>query len=123
MGAWTTKVPGLESLPLEVTEETVAYFEPKPAAADADADEQEPIDHTYKRMPVFVHRAPNGIQGRADQGFYGLPEVEVRGVKVAAHHVGPVVDPDARLAARQRAEAEGAAAEGHDVKEQREKVG
>ena len=92
MGAWTNRVPGLESLPLEITEESVGYFKPKAGASEA-------VDHTYRSMPVFLHRAPNGIEGRCDQGFYGLPQVEI-GVKVAAHHVGPVIDPE-RLAARE----------------------
>lgn len=109
MGAWTTRVPGLESLPLEITEESVGYFEPKAGS--------EGVDHTYRHMPVFLHRAPNGIEGRVDQGFYGLPQVEIKGVKVAAHHVGPVVDPDRRLAAR------AAGGDADAAREQRKKVG
>lgn len=68
MGAWTTRVPGLATaLPLQVTEESVGYFEPKPGSGSGG------VDHTYRSMPIFVHRAPNGIEesGRTDQGYCG----------------------------------------------------
>lgn len=91
-GSWSQKVlaqTGLE-LPLVATQELVAYF----AAADE-------VDHRVGAMPVF-------IDYHTDDAFYGLPQVDVGGVKIGWHHTGPVLDPDhpeaastdAQLAAR-----------------------
>ncbi len=75
-GAWLPElaaaVPGLP--PLEVTKEQVVHFPLAPGAPDLDA------------WPSFVHRG-SWIYGLATPG---------EGVKVAEHHTGPVVDPDAR---------------------------
>jgi N-methyl-L-tryptophan oxidase len=77
-GSWSQKVlaqTGL-ALPLVPTQELVAYF----AAADG-------VDHRVGAMPVF-------IDYHSDDAFYGLPQVDVPGVKVGWHHTGPVLDPD-----------------------------
>lgn len=66
-------------LPLTPTQEQVVYFPP--------ADD---LDHHLGAMPVFIdHHTP-------DHPFYGLPQIEIPGVKVGWHRTGPAVDPDAR---------------------------
>ena len=81
-GAWLTltakKWFGLH-IPTTVTRETVSYFKPKGSKAV----------YGYKRMPVFISDLNNGL---GDLGYYGIPVVEIGGVKVAAHHVGAVLD-------------------------------
>ena len=72
-GAWLPKlVPDL-GVPLTVTQEQVLHF---PSRLDVE-------------WPSFIHRQSNGI------GVYGLA-TPGEGVKVAEHHVGAAVDPDAR---------------------------
>src|SRR5215217_1490727 len=75
-GAWVprlaTGVPGLP--PLEVTQEQVVHLPTAPGAPGLEA------------WPSFVHRG-RWIYGLATPG---------EGLKVAEHHTGPVVDPDAR---------------------------
>jgi monomeric sarcosine oxidase len=63
-------------LPLEVTQEQVAYF---PVRGNA--------DHTAGAMP-------NAIDYHTPQPFYCVPQVEVPGVKAGWHHTGPGIDPD-----------------------------
>ena len=72
-GAWAPGlVPGGVDLPaLRVTQEQVAYFEPRPG-----------LD-----WPCFIHRSAPLL--------YGLPTPDGR-VKVGEHQTGPVVDPDRR---------------------------
>ena len=65
--------------PTTVTRETVSYFKPKGSKAV----------YGYKRMPVFISDLNNGL---GDLGYYGIPIVKTQGVKVAAHHVGTVLD-------------------------------
>ena len=81
-GAWLTSVAkkwfGLH-IPTVVTRETVSYFKPRGSKAV----------YGYKRMPVFISDLNNGL---GDLGYYGIPVVETPGVKVAAHHVGAVLD-------------------------------
>lgn len=81
-GAWLTVVAkrwfGLE-VPTAVTRETVSYFKPRGSRAV----------YGYKRMPVFISDAANGLGAL---GYYGIPIVSVPGVKVAAHHAGTVLD-------------------------------
>jgi len=100
MGSWI--MPFLDkiglSIPMIGTEECVAYFMPKPNAPD----------HTFKSMPVFIpafeHKIVTelmeaGIEHESanDWGFYGLPQVEIPGVKISAHHTGvPFTDPAMR---------------------------
>ena len=78
-GAWLTARSrewfGLD-IPTEITAETVSYFAPR----DADA-----VPHGYAAMPVFISDVDNGL---GPYGYYGLPIVDVPGVKVSAHHVG-----------------------------------
>ena len=75
-GAWVPQLaagtPGLP--PLEVTQEQVVHFPTAPGAPG------------LEEWPSFVHRG-RWIYGLATPG---------EGVKVAEHHTGPVVDPDAR---------------------------
>ena len=81
-GAWLTSIAkkwfGLH-IPTVITRETVSYFKPKGSKAV----------YGYKRMPVFISDLHNGL---GDLGYYGIPVVEIGGVKVAAHHVGAVLD-------------------------------
>mmetsp|Transcript_27628 Transcript_27628/g.44514 ORF Transcript_27628/g.44514 Transcript_27628/m.44514 type:complete len:413 (-) Transcript_27628:161-1399(-) len=100
MGSWI--MPFLSKLGLEVpligTEERVCYFKPKSQA----------IDHTYRSMPVFIPHFDHNIvtelmeagikhETANDWGFYGLPEIEVPGVKLSAHHTGvSFTDPELR---------------------------
>lgn len=80
-GGWSRQVLaglGLE-LPLQATQEQVAYFLPT-----------DDVDHRAASMPVF-------IDYHHEEPFYGLPQIEVPGVKVGWHHTGPVIEPDHRL--------------------------
>jgi sarcosine oxidase len=74
-GSWTAKVVGrhLALPPLIVTQEQVQHFTPR---FDNAAD-----------WPSFIHHQRPWV--------YGLLTPR-EGMKVARHHVGPVVDPDAR---------------------------
>ncbi len=73
-GAWLAKLLPDVGLPrLTVTREQVLHFDSR-------------IDVAW---PSFIHRQANGV------GVYGL-ETPGEGVKVAMHHVGAAVDPDAR---------------------------
>ena len=79
-GGWAgplLRQTGLD-LPLVPTREQVAYYLPADGAPD----------HRAGAMPVF-------IDYHLDDAFYGLPEIEVPGVKVGWHHTGPAVDADA----------------------------
>lgn len=107
----------LPGLPLTVTQEVVGFFPPKPAAVvdHSLSGGRMPvfICRTRHGIPPQHHEAALLPE---DQGFYGLPQarlppslshdlcgrsdkrwcerclqVEVGGVKVAAHHVGPVL--------------------------------
>lgn len=98
-GAWLSKLArSLFDLdvPTRVSAETVCYFAPKPGAEGAP-----PPDHSYRSMPVFIFQTDNGVAdgvGVADMGYYGLPAIDVPGIKASAHYCGPTVDPDARPA-------------------------
>lgn len=62
MGAWSAHKDGCSiSLPISVTEEVVGYFEPWQKGG---------IDHSFKSMPIFIHRFQHGLGG-LDVGFYG----------------------------------------------------
>ena len=80
-GAWTNSLLGPLGvpLPLTVTQEQVAYFR-APATPD----------HTMHGMPIFIHYDK-------DRVFYGLPRIEIDGVKVAGHHIGHPRHPDQPL--------------------------
>ena len=74
-GAWLSKLlPDIDLPPLVVTREQKCHFVPRDGSA---------------AWPSFIHRQANGV------GIYGL-ETPGEGVKVAEHHIGPVVDPDTR---------------------------
>ena len=88
LGAWMS--PLVDELlgvriPSTVTAETVAFYKPK-----ADGP---PIDHSYKSMPVFVPETDNGL---GPFGYYGLPMIDIGGIKASAHYAGPIVHPDKR---------------------------
>ena len=81
-GAWLTSTAKKWfnlHVPTTVTRETVSYFKPRGSKAV----------YGYKRMPVFISDLHNGL---GELGYYGIPVVETPGVKVAAHHVGKVLD-------------------------------
>ena len=74
--AWLPKLlPDIGLPALKVTREQVVHFAPH------SSDEMD--------WPSFIHRQANGV------GIYGLTSPG-EGVKVAEHHVGAEVDPDAR---------------------------
>eukprot|EP01133_Synstelium_polycarpum_P002663 gene2663-3074_t len=64
-------------VPVQVTQETVYYFAPKPTS---------PADYTMASNPVSIYYA-----GR-DTIFYSLPQIDVPGVKVGLHHSGPAIE-------------------------------
>lgn len=64
-------------VPLVATREQVVYYLP---ADDA-------VDHRAGPMPVF-------IDYHFEDPFYGLPQIEIPGVKIGWHHTGPAVDAD-----------------------------
>jgi sarcosine oxidase len=77
--AWTNRIlaPLGVRLPLTVTQEQVAYFEPRgPEAFQPD------------RFPVWIWMD--------DPSFYGLPSSEGTGAKIGQDVGGPEVDPDRR---------------------------
>lgn len=44
-------------------------------------------------MPVFIPEHDNGL---GQWGYYGLPMIDIPGIKASAHYCGPTVDPDNR---------------------------
>mmetsp|Transcript_897 Transcript_897/g.2531 ORF Transcript_897/g.2531 Transcript_897/m.2531 type:complete len:423 (-) Transcript_897:80-1348(-) len=78
-GAWLSTLAARffqVDIPTRVTAELVSYH----AAPD---------DFSVEAgMPVFSARCDNGL---GPHGFYGLPRVDVQGVKVSAHHCGHVL--------------------------------
>lgn len=78
-GAWlstmTRKFFQIE-IPTRLTSELVSYHR-----ADAEFA-------VKKEMPVFTARAPNGL---GPHGYYGIPQMDIAGVKVSAHHCGDVL--------------------------------
>jgi sarcosine oxidase len=76
-GAWVSRLLPRLRVPLQVTRQQVLYFRP--------ADES---PFRIGRFPVFI------FKGKPDEAaFYGMPEFQGLGVKVARHG-GPEVDPD-----------------------------
>lgn len=70
------------SIHTTVTAETVSYFAPRPSETG--------VDHSMFRMPAFIVDEDNGL---GKHGFYGLPIIDVRGVKLSAHFDGfPIED-------------------------------
>eukprot|EP01112_Ceratiomyxa_fruticulosa_P013455 TRINITY_DN3789_c0_g2_i1.p1 TRINITY_DN3789_c0_g2~~TRINITY_DN3789_c0_g2_i1.p1 ORF type:complete len:437 (-),score=75.94 TRINITY_DN3789_c0_g2_i1:121-1431(-) len=80
-GAWTKSI--LEklnlSLPLEVSQEQVLYWQDPKTRPNPSL-----VDHTMHGMPIFISHGPDL--------FYGLPEIEIKGVKCGWHHSGPKID-------------------------------
>eukprot|EP00931_Biecheleriopsis_adriatica_P100391 TRINITY_DN75715_c0_g1_i1.p1 TRINITY_DN75715_c0_g1~~TRINITY_DN75715_c0_g1_i1.p1 ORF type:complete len:438 (+),score=77.39 TRINITY_DN75715_c0_g1_i1:54-1367(+) len=87
-GAWTSKMAaqmfGLD-ITTRISAEEVCYYAPKDTN----------IDHSFRSMPNFSASVDNGL---GPQGYYGLPMIDVPGIKASAHYCGPTVDPDARPA-------------------------
>jgi sarcosine oxidase len=80
-GAWVREVVGDELAPdVHVTQEQIQHFTPRVEA----------------EWPSFIHHRQPWVYGLLAPG---------EGVKVAEHHVGPVVDPDRRPPRNQAAEA------------------
>jgi len=88
-GAWLSKMAaalfGLK-ITTRVSAEEVCYYAPKANCG---------LDHSYHAMPNFSASVDNGL---GPQGYYGLPMIDVPGIKVSAHYCGPTIDPDARPA-------------------------
>lgn len=76
-GAWTRSLLPRLAVPLRVTRQQVLYFRPVDAAPFAAG-----------RFPVFISKGEQELDD-----FYGMPEFQGLGVKVARHG-GPEVDPD-----------------------------
>ena len=76
-GAWVKRLLPQLSVPLRVTRQQVLYVQPT-----------ESERFGIGRFPVFI------FKGEADdEAYYGMPEFQGLGVKVARHD-GPEVDPD-----------------------------
>ncbi len=71
------------TLPLQVTQEQYAFFEP-----------HTPEKFQPDRMPVFIHYGDPAGSQRVD--YYGFPIFGHAGVKVGEHHAGPIVTADTR---------------------------
>jgi glycine/D-amino acid oxidase-like deaminating enzyme len=92
-GGWISKLSkslGI-NIPTRVSDELVSYWEPKESRPTADI--------SYKSMPTFIVYGDNGM---GPFGWYGLPQIDIKGVKCSAHYCGPTVDPDARPDDHQR---------------------
>jgi sarcosine oxidase len=76
-GGWLHKLLPALAVPHEVTHQQVLYFQPAETAA-----------YSIGRFPVFIHKGENG-----EPSFYGMPDFQGLGVKVARHG-GPEVEPD-----------------------------
>jgi len=86
LGAWTGKF--LKEwfniqVPISVQQQTVSYYLPV---------EGTKISHHCPNMPIAIIYC----DVETNEDFYLLPEVDIKGVKVGLHGVGPVVDPDNR---------------------------
>jgi sarcosine oxidase len=76
-GAWVGRLLPALAVPLHVTRQQVLYFRPS-----------EPAPFQIGQFPVFIYKGTGGANA-----FYGMPEFQGLGVKVA-RHFGPEVDPD-----------------------------
>ena len=85
-GAWLGRLLADLRLPLEPERNVLFWLDPREATAQFEPG----------TFPIFIWDC--GAAGT----YYGLPHLELPGVKVARHHTGEVVDPDA---ARRPAEA------------------
>lgn len=89
-GAWLSSLTASlfdVHVPTMVTAETVCYYAPK------DTPESAAVDHSYNSMPVFIPEMTNGL---GPFGYYGLPMIDIPGIKCSAHYCGPEVHPDRR---------------------------
>jgi sarcosine oxidase len=76
-GAWAARLLPALAVPLQATRQQVLYFRPS-----------DPAPFRIGRFPVFI------FKGSSDEAaFYGMPEFQGVGVKVARHG-GPEIDPD-----------------------------
>jgi sarcosine oxidase len=73
-GAWTASLLSKLGVTLEVRRKSLFWFA-------ADGAEHE----VANGMPVFLYEMPTGI-------FYGFPKIDTRGVKVAEHSGGQVIE-------------------------------
>jgi len=74
-GAWTSKLLKEHfefEVPTCVTAEVVSYFA---------VDQENAPGHEYTNMPVFISSCDNGLNS---YGYYGLPVIEVPGVKLVS---------------------------------------
>jgi monomeric sarcosine oxidase len=81
-GGWAKEILariGLD-VPLEVTQELLAYFPPK----------DDMVNHRVGAMPIAID-----YHGDTDHPFYCLPIVDIGGVKVGWHHTGSIIQPNA----------------------------
>jgi sarcosine oxidase len=76
-GAWVKSLLPALPVPLHVTRQQVLYFRPS-----------EPAPFRIGQFPVFIYKGTG-----ESNAFYGMPEFQAVGVKVA-RHFGPEVDPD-----------------------------
>ena len=77
-GAWVAQLLPELPVPLRVTRQQVLYFRPA-----------DPAPYRVGTLPVFIYK------GKCEEdAFYGMPEFQGLGVKVARHY-GPQTDPDA----------------------------
>ena len=82
-GSWLSQVAstffGVE-VPTRVTRELVSYHGVRSE------------DYSVKAgMPVFTARCDNGL---GPHGYYGIPKIDVQGLKVSAHHCGELIIDD-----------------------------
>jgi sarcosine oxidase len=77
-GAWVKRLLPDFPVPVRVTRQQVVYFRPA-----------DPAPFRIGRFPIFIWQ---GAGGEHD-AFYGMPEIQGLGVKVA-RHFGPEFDPD-----------------------------
>ena len=86
-GAWISSLAssllGL-SIPTRVSAETVCYYKPRVTST---------VDHSFRSMPCFIPECDNAI---GNFGYYGLPMIDIPGIKCSAHYCGPEVHPDRR---------------------------
>ncbi len=78
-GAWLPRLVPDVRLPLTVERNALFWMEP-----DGPHDDLVP-----ERLPVYI------VELDAEHAFYGFPVLPGQGAKVARHHGGTVVDPDA----------------------------
>ncbi|KAF2071075.1 hypothetical protein CYY_007612 [Polysphondylium violaceum] len=82
-GGWTNELLYRSQLNLtlriEVSQENVFYWEPRP-------DTPKSIDYSQYSNPVAIYYRD------ADNAFYSLPEIDIKGVKCGYHHSGTALD-------------------------------